>query len=171
MNNCPLCGNDLGQHDIVCSDCIDKITLNEPKRREDRIRNVADTLLVFLAVFLFLKGAFAMWGEGGYASFITSLGFPGNSEGLHYFSATTCIIASLGYAVTSLGNYLGKTWTLRLCLATLCFFALGQAVVQLGDIHEHFGFAKAISVIFFLIAVPVLQYVMATLGGPAGRKE
>ena len=171
MANCPLCGNELGQSDIVCASCVSKIVLNEPKRREARIRGVADSLLLFLAVFLFLKGAFAMWGEGGYANFVTGLGFPVGSEGLHYLNASVCVLAALGYAITAIGNYLGREWTLKVCLGTLCFFTAGQVVVQLGDIHEGLGFTKALSVIIFLTAVPVLQYVMARLGSPPHFNE
>jgi len=164
MRNCPLCGNELGEAGIVCGACVEKIALTEPKRREARLRQVADTLLVFLAVFLFLKGAFAMWEKGGYAGFVKSLGYPTGSEGLHYLNASVCIIAALGYAITALGNYMSKVWTLRFCLFTLCFFGVGQAIVQIGDIHEEYGFTKALSVIFLLAAVPVLQYVMAVMG-------
>jgi hypothetical protein len=164
MRNCPLCGNELGEAGIVCGDCVEKIALNEPKRREARLRQVADTLLVFLAVFLFLKGAFAMWEQGGYADFVKSLGYPTGSEGLHYLNASVCILAALGYAITALGNYMSKPWTLKFCLITLCFFCLGQTIVQIGDIHEGYGFTKALSVIFLLAAVPVLQYVMAVMG-------
>jgi hypothetical protein len=169
MRNCPLCGNELGDAGIVCGACVEKIALNEPKRREARLRQVADTLLVFLAVFLFLKGAFAMWEQGGYADFVKSLGYPSGSDGLHYLNASICILASLGYAITALGNYMSKPWTLKFCLITLCFFCVGQAIVQIGDIHEGYGFSKALSVIFLLAAVPVLQYVMAVMGASALR--
>lgn len=170
MSNCPVCGNELGDSEIVCAECVEKIALNEPKRREIKIRHVADTLIVFLAIFLFMKGAFAMWGKGGYISFLKTLGFVAETdggEGLHYLNASICILAALGYAVTALANYLARAWTLRLCFITLCFFVVGQTIVQLGDIHENFGFTKALSVIFFLSAVPILQYVMAAMGAAA----
>jgi|GEM_PF-2538483 len=170
MSNCPVCGNELGDSEIVCAECVENIALNEPKRREVKIRHVADTLIVFLAIFLFMKGAYAMWGKGGYLSFMETLGFPPDQnagDGLHYLNASICILAALGYAVTALANYLARPWTLRLCLITLCFFVAGQLVVQLGDIHEGFGFTKALSVIFFLSAVPILQYVMSAMGAAA----
>jgi predicted nucleic acid-binding Zn ribbon protein len=169
MRNCPLCGNELGESAIVCSACVEKIALNEPKRREARLRHVADTLLVFIAVFLFLKGAFAMWEMGGYANFVQSLGFPVGSWGLHYLNASICILAALGYAITALGNYMGKEWTLKLCLGTLCVFVGCQAVVQFADIHEEYSFTKALSVILFLAAVPTLQYVMSVMGTASGK--
>ncbi len=170
MSNCPVCGNELSDSEIVCAECVEKVVLNEPKRREVKIRHVADTLIVFLAIFLFMKGAYAMWGKGGYLSFMETLGFPSEQdagEGLHYLNASICILAALGYAVTALANYLARPWTLRLCFITLCFFVVGQMVVQLGDIHENFGFTKALSVIFFLSAVPILQFVMAAMGAAA----
>lgn len=169
MKNCPLCDNDLGEAEIVCSACVGRIILHEPKRRETRIRQVADTLVIFLAVFLFLKGAFAMWEQGGYANFVQSLGFPIGSEGLHYLNASVCILAALGYAVTALGNYLAKPWTLRLCMATFAFFLVTQTILQLADTHENYSFSQALAVVFFLTAVPALQLVMAFLGaGKAG---
>jgi len=169
MSNCPVCGNELGDSEIVCAECVEKIALNEPKRREVKIRHVADTLIVFLAIFFFMKGAFAMWGKEDYDGFIGTLGFTSEQggDGLHYFNATICILTALGYAVTALANYLARPWTLRVCFFTLCFFVAGQLVVQLGDIHENFGFTKALSVIFFLSAVPILQYVMAAMGAAA----
>lgn len=161
MVNCPVCGNELLGDDIVCPVCVDKIALNEPKRRENRIGQTANTMVVFLAIFLFMKGAFAMWEQGGYKEFVASLGFPTQSEGLHYLNATVCTVAALGYAITALGNYLTKKWTMRLCGVTLGFLIVGQTVVQFGDIHEGYGFFKALSALCFLAAVPVLQYVMA----------
>lgn len=161
MANCPVCSNELLSDDIVCPACIDKIALNEPKRRENRIGQAANTMVVFLAIFLIFKGAFAMWEQGGYKEFVASLGFPTGSEGLHYLNATVCVVAALGYAVTALGNYLSKAWTMRLCGITLAFLLVGEAVVQFGDIHEGYGFFKALSALCFIAVVPVLQYVMS----------
>jgi len=169
MRNCPLCGNELSEADIVCSACVMKINLNEPKRREMRIRNVADTLVVVLAVFFFMKGAFAMWEKGGYTDFVASLGYPIGSSSLQFLNASICILAALGYAITALGNYLAKPWTLRVCLITFCFFVGAQLLVQLGDIHEGFGFTKALSVVFFLSSVPALQFAMSMLGVASER--
>ena len=163
MDQCPICNAEISKSEIICSACREKVRLNEPVRREERIRNVADTLVVFIAVFLFLKGVYALLAVENYKEMVSSMGFPVTSAALHYWNASICIAAALGYAVTALGNYLAAPWSGRVCRAVLVFFVVGQLVIQLGDISDEFITAEAISVVFLLSAVPVLQYVMSVM--------
>ena len=161
---CPICTADISKSEIICMACQEKIRVNEPLRREDRIRTVASTLVIFISVFLFLKGGYALLGMDGYKSLVKDLGFPVTSNALHYWNASVCILAALGYAVTALGNYLNEAWSQKVCRISLLFFIIGQLVIQLGDISEEFILAEAIAVVCFLAAVPALQYVMSLLG-------
>jgi hypothetical protein len=161
---CPICSADIGKSEIICADCMEKVRMNEPVRREDRIRNIANTLAVLLSIFLLLKGGYALLGLESYKSLVKDLGFPVTSNALHYWNASVCILAALGYAVTSLGNYLNTEWAGKVCRFTLIFFAAGELIIQLGDISEEYILAEAIAVVCFLCAVPSLQYVMSLLG-------
>ena len=160
MQRCPVCNAEMGKSEIICMSCHEKIRENEPMRKEERIKGIADMLVIFLALFLFLKGAYALLGIESYQDFVASIGFPETGTGLHYWNASICILTSLGYAVTALGNYLGADWTLKICRFSLLFFVLGQLIIQLLDISEEFIMAEAISVVCFLGFVPLLQYVM-----------
>jgi hypothetical protein len=142
---------------------MEKVRLNEPLRKEDRIRNIANMLVVFLALFLFCKGAYAILSLEGYKNLVAGMGFPVTSNALHYWNASICVLAALGYAVTALGNYLSSDWAQKVCRFSLIFFILGQFIIQLGDISDEFILAEAISVVCFLSSVPVLQYVMYSM--------
>ncbi len=164
MEKCPICNADISKSEIICMSCQEKVRVNEPVRKEDRIRGVADALVVFIAVFLFLKGGYALLGMEGYKNLVKETGFPVTSNALHYWNASICILAALGYAVTGLGNYLNADWTGRICRFSLLFFIIGQLVIQIGDTSEEFILAEAIAVVCLLSAVPVLQYVMSRMG-------
>lgn len=164
MPKCPICSAEISESEIVCLSCQEKIHANEPIRKEDRIRGVANNLVIFLAVFLFVKGSYGLLGIESYKGFVEGMGFPVSSDSLHYWNASICILAALGYAVTALGNYLAAGWTKAVCRFSLVFFILGQLIIQLGDISEQFKLAEAIAVVCFLAFVPLLQYVMSLMG-------
>ena len=166
MSKCPICSTEISESEMVCQSCQDKIRANEPVRKEDRIRSVANNLVIFLAVFFFVKGSYGLLGITSYKRFVEGMGFPVAMDSLHYWNASICILAALGYAVTALGNYLGSVWTGSVCRFSLAFFILGQLIIQIGDISEEFKLAEAIAVVCFLGFVPLLQYVMSQ----AGRK-
>ena len=169
---CPICNADISKSEIICMACQEKVRVNEPLRREDRIRTVANTLVIFISIFLFLKGGYALLGMEGYKSLVNDLGFPAASNALHYWNASVCILAALGYAVTALGTYLNEEWAQNVCRFSLVFFIVGELVIQLGDISEEFILAEAIAVVCFLAAVPALQYVMSALSvRPVGEES
>lgn len=164
MSKCPVCSNDISDFEIVCMPCQEKIRTNEPIRKEDRIRSVANNLVIFLAIFFFVKGSYGLLGITSYKSFVEGMGFPVGSDSLHYWNASFCILVALGYAVTALGNYLGTVWTGSVCRFSLIFLVVTQLIVQIFDISEEFKLAEAFAVVCFLGFVPVLQYVMSVVG-------
>jgi hypothetical protein len=167
MQHCPICNSEMTKGEVICMSCKEKVITNEPVRKEARIRNVADTLVILLAIFLLCKGAFALLGMSSYKSFIEEMGFPATSDSLFYWNASICIIAALGYAVTAFGNYLNTQWARNAGRNSMLFFILGQLIIQLGDISEQFIMAEAIAVVCFLSFVPVLQFVMCRVSTPS----
>ncbi len=163
MQKCPVCNGEVNKSEIVCMSCRDKIILNEPLRKHERIRGVADMIVIFLALFFFLKGAYMLLGLEGYMSFVENMGFPITSNSLHYWNASICILAALGYSITALGNYLNSEWTNTVCRASLLFLIIGQLIMQIGDISDEFITAEAFSVVCLLGCLPVLQYVMCLM--------
>jgi hypothetical protein len=155
----------MNRSEIICSACVEKVRINEPRRKEEKIRQVADLLVTFIAAVLLVKGTFSLLSEKGYQDLVQELGFPISSSAIHYWNAAICVLASLGYTIVAVGNYLRAGWTRRLCGAILVFFVLCELIIQLADISDEFSLAEAFAVVCLLSFVPVLQYVMYVMGG------
>ena len=110
MARCPLCNDELVPPAKVCPKCMERIKESEPLTRQARLRTLADGLVVALSLLLLLKGSYALFAAESYQNCISGLGFPYTILKLHFWNASVSIMAALGYAITALGNYLGKGW-------------------------------------------------------------
>jgi predicted nucleic acid-binding Zn ribbon protein len=162
--HCPVCGNPLGRHDIVCPACRQRIDAREPARRHSVLYAWGRGLMLVLAVFLFLKGAFAALSpvEGGDVA--RSFGLRSASRVTQFLSSAFAVLAALLYAIAWAGGYVERTWDTAVCLAALIVLVVGQALTGILWASGSGQWAHALALFVLWSAVPVLQYVLFRLG-------
>ena len=166
--HCPICGHVLGRHELVCILCRERIDAREPRRRAGALYAWGRGLMLFLAIFLFLKGAYATLSPEGYKAFVADMGFPMRDDHVLHWNAAFALVAALLYAVAWVGGYLGRPWDALVCLAALAAFVVGQGLAQFV-LCDQGGVARALALFVFWCSVPVFQYYSFILG--RGRVE
>jgi predicted nucleic acid-binding Zn ribbon protein len=164
QHHCPICGNPILRHDIVCSACRERIEAREPTRRAGVLHAWGRGLMLFLAVFLFLKGAYATLIPKGYESFVASLGLPSRDAVALHWNAAFVLLAALLYAIAWAGGYLGQAWGTLVCIGGLVIFVIGQIIAQFVLGHEDGSLPRSVALFVFWVSVPIFQFVSLMLG-------
>jgi predicted nucleic acid-binding Zn ribbon protein len=162
--HCPVCGNPLGRHDIVCSVCRQRIDAREPARRHGVLYAWGRGLMLFLAVFLFLKGAFATLSPVEGSDVARSFGIRGTSRVTQFLDAAFAVLAALLYAIAWAGGYVERAWDTAVCLTALIVLIVGQALTGVLWASGSGQWAQALALFVLWSAVPALQYVLFRLG-------
>jgi len=168
--HCPLCGNPMGRREIVCPACRERIEEREPVRRASVLHAWGRGLMLFLAVFLFLKGAYATLIPKGYEVFIASMGFPTRDPAALHWNAAFVLLAALLYAIAWAGGYLGRVWGGAVCLTALAVFVIGQGITQFALGHQDGSLSRAVALFVFWLSLPIFQFVSLTLGRRQGEE-
>jgi hypothetical protein len=120
--------------------------------------------MVCLAVFLFVKAAFAVFEPREYRALLKSMGYEEVSETFLYLNAAFVAAAALLYAVAWLGGYLALGWEKVLCGAALAVFVVGQALTQFLFASEAEALARPMAIFIVWITVPAFQCAALLLG-------
>jgi len=159
----------LDRHEIVCPACRRRIDAREPTRRESVLYAWGRGLMLVLAVFLFLKGAYAALAPKEYERLIGAFGATGREGAALHWNAAFHLLAALLYAIAWAAGYLRRAWDRAACLAALVVFVVGQGVTLFASIAQAGGVARAIALFVFWVSVPIFQYCAFVLGrGPSG---
>jgi len=164
QGHCPICGQPLGTSAVVCEACHGRIDAREPRRRAAVLYGWGRGLMLFLALFLFAKGAYATLSPGGYAELVGDLGFASKDPTAQNWTAAFALVAALLYAIAWVAGYLGRGWDVLVCLAALVAFVMGQGATQFVLSGLEGGIARAIALFVFWTSVPTLQYYTFVLG-------
>lgn len=170
-SHCPVCGHPLGRHDIVCRACHQRIDTREPARRESLLYGWGRGLMLFLAVFLFLRGAVASLAPVDYGELARSFGVQSVSRTAQFLNAAFIVSAALLYAIAWIGGYVGETWDRAVCLAALVVFVVGHGLTGIISASSNGHWAQSLALFVVWVSVPVFQYVAFQLGSPSGASS
>ena len=161
---CPVCGHRMERLDIVCVACRGRIEQREPVRRECVLYAWGRGIMICIALLLFVKSVFALFGPREYEAFMHSLGLRLPDPEVWYLNIAFAASASVLYAVAWIGGYLKLRWEGLVCALGLLVFVVGQAITQLSDADAEGGLARALALFVVWIAIPVCQFATLTLG-------
>jgi fucose 4-O-acetylase-like acetyltransferase len=171
MKNCPICNEGIPANSIICTSCLSEIRSNEPVRKESVLYAWGRGLMIFLALFFFFRGMFALIDPTSYQKTGESMGFVSPSQAIHHVNAALLLLIGLMYAITWIGSFLEKRWNRPLCLVTLICFIAGQLFIQFSEADSAETIARGLALILFWITIPVIQYITYCMGKPHKASE
>jgi len=171
MKECPVCQVSMDDDLIVCPQCMESIARNEPERRKGRVATLAQGLMLFFAIFLFLKASWAGLDEKSYADFVESFGLSQKPPYVHYLGAVFGAVSALLYAAAWIGGFLRRSWRDAVCGAALLVFTAGQIATQYIGLSSEDPIPKAVALVAIWLALPVIQFLALMLGGKGPWKE
>ncbi|NQT89614.1 DUF2116 family Zn-ribbon domain-containing protein [bacterium] len=163
-SHCPVCGNVLPYNRIVCPSCEQRIDARRPQDRSNALLAWGQGLMLCMAIFFFLKGAYGALSPEEYGRAMKAFGLPVRDVEGTSLTAVFFLAAGLLYGIAYMGGYLERAWGQYVCLAALVVFIAGEMIVQFLILQEAGGIARAMALFLFWIAAPILQYCMYRMG-------
>jgi len=175
-SHCPVCGNVLPYGRIVCPSCEERIEARRPMDRSNMLLAWGRGLMMCMAVFFFLKGAYGALSPDEYGRAMKAFGLPVRDAQGTSLTAVFFLASGILYSIAWLGSFLERWWGVHVCLAALIVFVFGEIVVQFFILQDQGGIARAMALFLFWIAAPILQYVtyrmgIAAAGVPSSSEE
>ena len=171
VRSCPVCKEELADHEIVCSACQERIDARMPAHRRSVLWSWGRGLMLAMAILFFLKGSFAALSPEEYARTVADFGFTSRDVTATSVGSAFFLAAALLYGMAWIGGYLGRAWDKHVCLAALVVFGAGETVTRFLFLSGRDGLARGLALFVFWMAVPVFQYCIFRLAYQAAEPE
>ncbi|MFC1582764.1 hypothetical protein ACFL4W_04425 [Planctomycetota bacterium] len=165
MKTCPMCRHEMDDSEVVCSECMVRIHVNESPRRASVLYGWGRALMAVLAGLLFFLGMWAILSPESYRDMSEGLGLKPLSETMFYLNAAVLLAVGILYGISWLAGYLERKWHRPLCLLTLIVFAVGKLIVQIRFDSAQ-DFTRGLALVFLWLAIPIFQYAAFVMGVP-----
>lgn len=167
--HCPVCGGPLDRHDVVCGACRERIRAREPARRDSVLHAWGRGLMLFLAVFLFIKGSLAALAPSDYRDLARSFGVHSVDLDAQFLNAAFVVAAALLYAMAWAGGYVHRAWESAMCLTALIVLVAGHALTSIISASRNGSWAQSLALFIVWLSLPIFQYCAFRLGSPDGE--